>query len=64
MPSLAAGLQRLLREPRVRTAMVAVGGDMAQDAVANQGVVVRTAIGASRIDRVITTGCLRWLIFV
>ena len=53
MPVLASGLQRLLGEPQVRAAMVAVGSDMVRDTVANQGVVVRTAIGASRIDRAV-----------
>lgn len=53
MPTMAEGLRRMLRQPTVRAAMVEVGTDMVRDTVANRGVVARTAIGASGMDRVI-----------
>ena len=56
MPTMAEGLRRMLRQPAVRAAMVEVGTDMVRDTVANRGVVTRTAIGASGMDRVIING--------
>ena len=53
MPTMAEGLRRMLRQPAVRAAMVEVGTAMVRDTVANRGVVGRTAIGASGMDRVI-----------
>ena len=46
----------MLRQPVVRAAMVEVGTDMVRDTVANRGVMARTAIGASGMDRVIING--------
>ena len=53
MPTMTEGLRRMLHQPAVRAAMVEVGSDMVRDTVANRGVVARTAIGASGMDRVI-----------
>lgn len=53
MPTMVEGLHRMLRQSALRAAMVEVGSDMVRDTVANRGVVARTAVAASGMDRVI-----------
>ena len=53
MPTMTEGLRRMLHQPGVRAAMVEVETGMVRDTVVDRGVVARTAIGASGMDRVI-----------